>query len=226
MKNILEAGKRRLSKPICKKEPMTIELIQKVYESLIKEENAFNMRSICVILLAYAGFLRSQELLGIRRSDIIFDALYMSIFIEKSKTDIYRDGAWVIIARTNSKLCPVSNLLKLINLLGIEDENSDQYIFCDLSACRSGYRIRSDKKALSYSALRDLFQNTLKPHVCDINKYGLHSLRSGGATRAANFRITDRLFKRHGRWRSENAKDGYVKDALQSRLSVSQCLGL
>ena len=51
--------------------------------------------------------------------------------------------------------------------------------FCDLSPCRSGYRIRSDKKALSYSALRDLFRNTLKPHVCDINKYGLHSLRSG-----------------------------------------------
>ena len=49
--------------------------------------------------------------------------------MEKSKTDIYRDGAWVIIARTNSKLCPVSTLLKLINLLGIEDENSYQYIF-------------------------------------------------------------------------------------------------
>ena len=43
---------------------------------------------------------------------------------------------------------------------------------------------------------------------------------------AAYFRITDRLFKRHGRWRSETAKDGYVKDALQNRLSVSQCLGL
>ena len=85
VKNILEAGKRRLSKPICKKEPMTIELIQKVYESLITEENAYNMKSICVILVAYPGFLRSQELLGIRR----FDTLYMSIFIEKSKTDIY-----------------------------------------------------------------------------------------------------------------------------------------
>ena len=33
----------------------------------------------------------------------------MSIFLEKSKTDIYRDGAWVIIARTNSELCPVMN---------------------------------------------------------------------------------------------------------------------
>ena len=33
-------------------------------------------------------------------------------------------------------------------------------------------------------------------------------------------------FKRHGRSRSETAKDGYIKDALQKRLSVSQCLEL
>ena len=58
----LVKNKRQLSKPICKKEPMTIELIQKVYESLITEENAYNMRSICVILVAYACFLRSQEI--------------------------------------------------------------------------------------------------------------------------------------------------------------------
>ena len=114
----------------------------------------------------------------------------------------------------------------MIIFLGFEDANSDQYIFCDLSASRSGYRIRSDKKASSYTTLRDLFRNTLKPHVCDINKYGLHSLRTGSATRATNFGITGRLFKRHGRRRSETAKNGYVKDALQNRLSVLQCLGL
>jgi hypothetical protein len=29
------------------------------------------------------------------------------------------------------------------------------------------------------------------------------------------------MFKRHGRWTSESAKDGYVKDNLKERLSVS-----
>ena len=29
------------------------------------------------------------------------------------------------------------------------------------------------------------------------------------------------VVKRHGRWRSENAKDGYVEDSLESRLAVS-----
>ena len=54
----------------------------------------------------------------------------------------------------------------------------------------------------------------------------MHSFKAGGATAAANAGVPDRLFKRHGRWRSEVAKDGYVKDSVEARLSVSQSLQL
>jgi len=36
--------------------------------------------------------------------------------------------------------------------------------------------------------------------------------------------FNDKLFKRHGRWRSEKAKNGYVKDNLEALLSVSKSL--
>ena len=42
----------------------------------------------------------------------------------------------------------------------------------------------------------------------------------------ANGNITDRLFKRHGRWKSDKAKDGYVKDNVESLLSVSKSLSI
>jgi len=58
------------------------------------------------------------------------------------------------------------------------------------------------------------------------SKFGLHSLRSGGATSAANAGISDRIFKKHGRWKSDRAKDGYVKEDLKTQLSVSQNLGI
>ena len=45
-----------------------------------------------------------------------------------------------------------------------------------------------------------------------------------GATVAANAGVQDRLFKRHGRWKSESAKDGYVKDSAQRRLEISKSL--
>lgn len=57
-------------------------------------------------------------------------------------------------------------------------------------------------------------------------EFGLHSLKAGGATTAANAKVLDRCFKRHGRWKSENAKDGYIKDNLDGRLEVSKSLGL
>ena len=52
----------------------------------------------------------------------------------------------------------------------------------------------------------------------------VHSLRSGGAS--ANAGVPNRMFKRHCRWCSENANDGYMKDSLKERLLVSQDLGL
>ena len=57
--------------------------------------------------------------------------------------------------------------------------------------------------------------------VQDISAIGTHSLRSGGATAAANAGIPDRLF-----WSSDSAKDGYVKDSLSSCLSLSKALGV
>ena len=53
-----------------------------------------------------------------------------------------------------------------------------------------------------------------------------HCLRAGGASAAANARVPDRLFKRHGRWKSDKAKDGYIKDSVHSLLSVSLSLGI
>lgn len=54
----------------------------------------------------------------------------------------------------------------------------------------------------------------------------LHSLRSGGATAAANAGVNDRCWKRHGRWKGDNSKDRYVADSLDSRLSVSKLLSI
>jgi hypothetical protein len=55
----------------------------------------------------------------------------------------------------------------------------------------------------------------------DKNNFGLHSLRAGGATNAARL-----LKKTHGRWKTDNAKDGYVREDLKSLLSVSMNLGI
>ena len=41
-------------------------------------------------------------------------------------------------------------------------------------------------------------------------KVGTHSFRAGGATAAARAGVPDRLFQRHGRWKSEASKNMYI----------------
>ena len=53
----------------------------------------------------------------------------------------------------------------------------------------------------------------------------MHSLCSGGASAAAKAGVPGRLFQQHRRWKSELAKDNYVEDSEENRLSVSRRIG-
>ena len=78
---------------------------------------------------------------------------------------------------------------------------------------------------LSYSTICELFKKKLTELGYPAVEFGLHSLRAGGATAVANAGVPDRLFKRHGRWKSDNAKVGYIDDSAERRLSVSKSIG-
>ena len=84
------------------------------------------------------------------------------------------------------------------------------------------YSLRSTD--ISYIRAREVVLDAFSQLSFPSRLFGLH--RSGGATAAANAGINDRLFKRHGRWRSDKAKDGYVKDNLDLLSSVSKSLEL
>ena len=86
--------------------------------------------------------------------------------------------------------------------------------------------LRKINKPLSYSRARELMLGAVKTIGLPTKEFGLHSLRSGGASAAASGGVNDRLFKTHGRWKSEKAKDGYVKASLSDLLSVTRSLGL
>ena len=75
---------------------------------------------------------------------------------------------------------------------------------------------------MSYTSTREIVLQAFVELGCPKHLFGLHSLRTGGDSAAANAGVSDRLFKRHFRWRTYQAKDGYIKDSLESPLSVSK----
>ena len=229
VKLVLESAKRKLSKPVQKKEVIKPIHLKNLTTMLTKDgkRNLFNIRTLTMCLISYAGFLRFNELVNIKRSDIHFRKAYLKLFIEKSKTDLYRDGSWVLIAKTGSLTCPYNMIRHYLKLANIP-KASEEFIFRGLTYFRKSkeHKLRKKNESLSYTRSREIVLKALSEIGLKREKFGLHSLRAGGATAAADAGIEDRLFKRHGRWRSETAKDGYVKDNLKELLSVSLSLGI
>ncbi|VDI68772.1 Hypothetical predicted protein [Mytilus galloprovincialis] len=69
-------------------------------------------------------------------------------------------------------------------------------------------------KKISYTAAGENILKILKLIAPTLN-LGLHSLRVGGATAAASSEVNERCIKRHGRWKSDSRKDGYIADTLE-----------
>ena len=81
-------------------------------------------------------------------------------------------------------------------------------------------------KPLTAGRAGKILKEKLKAIGLDPSKFSNHSFRSGGATSAANQSVPERHFKVHGRWKSDSANDGYVRDKVDSRLYVPLHIGI
>ena len=102
---------------------------------------------------------------------------------------------------------------------------ADSPLFRKICHTNLGFSLHSQN--LSYTRALEEVRAMLKSIDLDPLKYGLHSMRSGGsASLAAVIGIHDRLIMRHGGWKSESSKNRYIKEAMESLLSVSKALRL
>ena len=183
------------------------------------------MRTLTLALLSYAGFLRYDEVHRVRREHISFLPTYMKIFIPSSKTDQQNVGDYVYITRTGRSTCPYNTLKQYLATASIS--NSDKvFIFRAVTRSKARCYLKRIDRPISYSTVRDRVLSAIASIGLDRKLFGIHSLRRGGATHACRTGVNDRLFKKHGRWRSENAKDGYVSEDLETKLSVTRNLGI
>lgn len=215
---------RKLAKPRTRKEPITVEMLSKIVGSLGSAPSLSDIRLTASCLLAFAAFLRYDDLANLRCCDIKIEVSHMTVHITSSKTDQYRQGDSVMVARTGTPTCPVAMLERYVAAAGISLSSSLR-LFRAIVNTKQGERLRASG-SLGYARMRELLLAKLDQLGYDKQQFSLHSLRAGGASAAANAGIPDRLFKRHGRWKSETAKDGYIKDSTSALLSVSSSLKL
>ena len=182
---------------------------------------------MCIFVLVFVGFFRINAVLQIKYGDVCFRGGYVAIDVTSSKTDQLRKGSEVVTdSGASVDTCPVNILRRYLTEVERYPIDSSHFIFRPLSKCRAGHKLVSVNKPISYSSIHDYFQRSFKDIVLDVSQFGTHSLRAGDASAAANAGVQNRLFQRHGKSKTLSAKNGYVDDSLDSRLSVSRILGI
>ena len=199
---------------------MPVEILADMVKDFLVNPTLTNMRITTFSLLAFAGFMRFDEAIRVRACVVEVTPIMAKIAIPSSKTDPYRQGNEVLISRTHSLTCPVSMLEKYMSRIEI-NPSSELFLFRGIVQTKEGERLRPSG-SLSYSTVRVLFHKKLEDLGHSLAEFGLHSFRVGGASAAARAGVPDRLFKQHGRWKSDKAKDGYVEDSVENRLSVTK----
>lgn len=209
------------------KEPFSPELIKKVCERYGKSDNLIHQRFLITFLIGYLGFLRIGEIRNLKVKDVFFGQGYINIFLDKSKSDQFREGNKIPISDTGGQFSLRHILLNYLEKTGLND-NPEAYILCHLVKTKKGHRALG-QNSISYTTTRNEFLKLLEPVVPiteSIKQYCTHSMRSGGATSAINNGVSERDIDLHGRWKSAKSRNRYLKDSLKRKLKISSSLGI
>ena len=116
--SIQEAAKRTAYKTVTKKEPVTTDMLIQLCEKYSDSEDLLIVRDLTMTLLGFAGFLRYDELSSLLCSNVKVRDDFLVLYLNKSKTDQYRQGNEVLISKGFSVACPFNMYLKYVRLAG------------------------------------------------------------------------------------------------------------
>ena len=138
VKSTLAGAQRLLAHQTTKKEPITVSQLEQLVASTADSmASLYDIRSVVICLLAFAAFLRFDELAKLVRSDVKIENDMLKLFIQSSKTDQYRDGAWIIVASSGKATCPVAMMNRYLERAGL---SCDSPLFCQVSKTKCGYK--------------------------------------------------------------------------------------
>lgn len=136
-----------------------IQMLTELAEAVAEPISLSDSRMLTMALLSFAGFLRFNEVANLKCNEVQVHPEYVELQISKSKTDQYRDGASVVIARSgNSRvICPVARLEEYIRLAKI-DLQSDERLFRAIMKTKAGEKLRRTG-TISYTRIREIVLN-------------------------------------------------------------------
>ena len=171
-------------------------------------------------LTCFFGFFRSGEICAIPGEpsldfsvdsvsvDSISEPRIIRIGLAKSKTDPFREGAFITLPRTKNDLCPVAALLTWLVYRG--HSQGPLFHFHSGTPLTRARLVAELRKALADLGL-------------EAQQFSGHSFRKGAATTAAAQGIPDSQIKILGRWKS-SAFQAYLHPSDSERAKLASRL--
>ncbi len=161
------------------------------------------------MLLAFFGFLRSSELVGLRADDITQQCGAVTLAVRASKTDPFRKGITIYVAATQDiTLCPVQAL----------------QLYLTRRPPGAGPLLRfASGSPLTKTSLNKLVKTLSQRVGIEPCRYSSHSFRIGAATTAAAAGVPDWKIRMLGRWLSDSYQV-YIRMAPEQLRAVPALL--
>lgn len=213
--------RRRGDRKRKKRVPITIQLLL-VFFTFLDPALVAHHALRAVLAVGVYGLFRSGELVPkhrgadgenlLRRCNVLWVSdTKVTIHLDQSKTDTFREGVDIHLFKDGSESCPYSALRH--HWENAPDKSSTAPVFQN-----------EDGSALTYTQLSAAIKNLAAAAGLDPSSISGHSMRVGGATSLAMLGVPAHIIKEFGRWRSL-AYQIYTRMSPDVHESVARSLG-
>ena len=205
--------------------PITANIMEQIYQTLKASAHPDKVVLWAISASAFFGFFRLRELLpesptsfnqatNLAWGDVAVDnhstPRMVQFHVKVSKCDQFGAGSDVVIGRTGNDLCPVTALLRYIEVRG----NLPGPFFLDTSH-------HTIAKPYFIAQIREILTSIGLPQ----HHFAGHSFRIGAATTAAAAGVEDSMKQSLGRWNSA-AFLQYIRTPKEHLAAISEVLAV
>ena len=212
---IVDSAKRNIFSEKKQKLPFSKEMITSMMD-VGRNPTLTQIRDALIPSLSFSLMLRNDELIHISCLHMVLENSGMKFQIVSSKTDVYRNGKTVFLAKQN----------KVFNLLTLYMRNADlhcgqnKFLFGNIDTL-NGTQTLNGSKRISYKLCLEIVKQKTRDLGRDPNLYGTHSSRSGAATSLAHELSPFELMVT-GRWADARSLGSYVEMDDERRYEISR----
>ena len=214
---------RKEGKPVQHKKPISGFMINKL-AILSDFNNVTQLRDFLIVVCAHNLLLRHDEISHMTCDHIQEVEKGYIIRIPNSKTDKFRNGKNVFLAKNASPNSASALLKKYLEMTGLK-LGANHFLFCPIKRNTNSGCVKICNSILSYASYNGIVKRSIARLGLDPKLYGTHSCRAGGATDLApKVSVMELLVS--GRWADPRSIRHYVEIDQDERFrlnSLAQC---